>query len=246
MSKAPRPGKVKTRLSPPLTPEQASALNICFIRDTAENIQQVTETSNSAGLVVYTPVGDEEAFDGLLPDSFMLLGQRGDGFGERLLAAAEDLFASGFGAVCLIDSDSPTMPQSALLDAVTRLSRPGDRVVLGGSDDGGYYLIGIKSLHPRLFERIDWSTERVLQQTIAGAQEIGLETDLLPTWYDVDDAATLERLREELLASPLVSPLVSPSDAAGYDARHSRFYLESLRAAQGATAGVACSASSAC
>jgi hypothetical protein len=107
-------------------------------------------------------------------------------------------------------------------------------------------LIGIKSLHPRLFERIDWSTERVLQQTIAGAQEIGLETDLLPTWYDVDDAATLERLREELLASPLVSPLVSPSDAAGYDARHSRFYLESLRAAQGATAGVACSASSAC
>ena len=59
MAKAPRPGKVKTRLSPPLTPDQASALNICFIRDTTENIQQVTEASNSAGLVAYTPVGDE-------------------------------------------------------------------------------------------------------------------------------------------------------------------------------------------
>ena len=85
MAKAPRPGKVKTRLSPPLTPDQASALNICFIRDTTENIQQVTEASNSAGVVAYTPVGDEAAFDGLLPPGFQLLGQRGDGFGERLL-----------------------------------------------------------------------------------------------------------------------------------------------------------------
>ncbi len=73
MAKAPRPGKVKTRLSPPLTPDQASALNICFIRDTTENIQQVTEASNSAGLVAYTPVGDESAFDGLLPSGFQLL-----------------------------------------------------------------------------------------------------------------------------------------------------------------------------
>ena len=236
MSKAPRPGKVKTRLSPPLTPEQASALNICFIRDTTENIQQVTRISNSAGLVVYTPVGDEAAFDGLLPDKFLLLGQRGEGFGERLLAAAEDLFAYGFGAVCLIDSDSPTMPHEALSDAVTRLSRPGDRMVLGGSDDGGYYLIGIKRLHPQLFERIDWSTERVLQQTMDRAREIGLETELLVTWYDVDDAATLERLRAELLASA--------GKAAGYDARHSRAYLETLQlpAAQGALAGTASSA----
>ncbi len=107
----------------PLTPDQASALNICFIRDTTENIQQVTEASNSAGLVAYTPVGDESAFDGLLPSGFQLLAQRGDGFGERLLYACEDLFACGFSAVCLIDSDSPTMPQEALLEAVERLSR---------------------------------------------------------------------------------------------------------------------------
>ena len=79
MAKAPRPGKVKTRLIPPLTPDQASALNICFIRDTTENIQQVTEASNSAGLVAYTPVGDEAAFDGLLPSGFRLLPQRGQG-----------------------------------------------------------------------------------------------------------------------------------------------------------------------
>jgi rSAM/selenodomain-associated transferase 1 len=218
MSKAPRPGKVKTRLSPPLTPEQASALNICFIRDTTENIDQVTRASNSAGLVVYTPVGDEEAFEGLLPQSFRLLAQRGDGFGERLLHACEDLFSCGYSAVCLIDSDSPTMPHSALQDAVVRLSKPGDRVVLGGSDDGGYYLIGVKKVYRRLFEQIDWSTERVLRQTVERAAEIGLEVEHLPTWYDVDDAATLERLRLELLASPA-------SRTVGYDARHTRDYL---------------------
>ena len=73
-------------------------------------------------------------------------------------------------------------------------------MVLGGSDDGGYYLIGIKRLHHRLFEQIDWSTERVFAQTLERAKEIGLQAELLPTWYDVDDAATLERLRLELAA----------------------------------------------
>ncbi len=228
MAKAPRPGKVKTRLSPPLTPDQASALNIRFIRDTTENIQQVTEASNSAGVVAYTPVGDEAAFEGLLPPGFRLLGQRGDGFGERLAYACEDLFACEFSAVCLIDSDSPTMPQDALLQAVERLSRAGDRMVLGGCEDGGYYLIGIKRLHHRLFQRIDWSTERVFEQTLQRAREIGLQAELLPTWYDVDDAATLERLQRELAAP----------NAAGYDAKHTRAYLQSLRAA--CTAGSTC------
>jgi rSAM/selenodomain-associated transferase 1 len=217
MAKAPRPGKVKTRLSPPLTPEQASALNICFIKDTAENIHQVTQATPSDGVVAYTPVGDEAAFDGLLPPGFQLLPQRGDGFGERLLYVCEDLFSHGFSAVCLIDSDSPTMPRQALLQAVESLARAGDRMVLGGSDDGGYYLIGIKRLHRRLFEQIDWSTGRVFAQTLERAREIALEIEILPTWYDVDDAATLERLRLELSA-----PV-----AAGYDAKHTRAYLES-------------------
>jgi rSAM/selenodomain-associated transferase 1 len=221
MAKAPRPGKVKTRLSPPLTPEQASALNICFIRDTTENIRQVTEAGHSAGVVAYTPVGEEAAFDGLLPRDFQLIAQRGDGFGERLLHASRDLFACGFSAVCLIDSDSPTMPQGALLQAVEALLRAGDRMVLGRSDDGGYYLLGIKRLHHRLFEQIDWSTERVSAQTLERAREIGLQVELLPTWYDVDDAATLERLRQELAAPT----------SAGYDAKQTRGYLESLQAA---------------
>jgi uncharacterized protein len=220
MAKAPRPGKVKTRLSPPLSAAEASALNICFLRDTAENISQVSARGGSRGLVAYTPVGDEAAFDGLLPHDFLLLPQRGEGFGDRLFFACEDLFASGYGAVCLIDSDSPTMPQRALLEAVECLRSPGDRMVLGGSDDGGYYLIGLKQPHRRLFEEIDWSTDRVFAQTLDRAKEIGIEATLLPAWFDVDDAATLDRLERELALE----------DTEAFDAVHTRTFLRTRRA----------------
>jgi glycosyltransferase A (GT-A) superfamily protein (DUF2064 family) len=129
-----------------------------------------------------------------------LLPQRGDEFGERLYFAVEDLFKCGFEAVCLIDSDSPTVPDENFAEAAELLSVSDDRVVLGPSDDGGYYLIGLKKPHRHLFEQIDWSTERVLNQTIKRATESGLETKVLPTGYDVDDAASLRRLSNELLS----------------------------------------------
>jgi glycosyltransferase A (GT-A) superfamily protein (DUF2064 family) len=71
--------------------------------------------------------------------------------------------------------------------------------VLGPCDDGGYYLIGVKKPHRELFERINWSTERVFDQTMRRAREIGLEVKLLPSGYDIDDAAGLRRLCNELL-----------------------------------------------
>jgi len=117
------------------------------------------------------------------------------------LAAVIDLLQLGFDSVCLINSDSPTVPDHAFAQAVAFLSRPEDCVVLGSSDDGGYYLIGLKKSHRRMFEQIDWSTERVLEQTIAAAREIDLPVHLLPAWYDVDDSATLSRLCQQLFGS---------------------------------------------
>ena len=90
------------------------------------------------------------------------------------------------------------------------LSNNEDRVILGPSDDGGYYLIGVKKPHRQLFDEIDWSTERVLKQTIQRATEIGLEVQLLPTGYDVDDAVSLRRLCNELLAAT-TSTNIAPS-----------------------------------
>ena len=221
MAKAPRAGRVKTRLAPPLTLDQSAALNICFLRDTTEDLAAIAASGTSAGLICYTPVGDEAAFDGLLPSTFSLIPQRGDTFGERLLAAAEDILACGFGAVCLIDSDSPTVPAAAFEQAIAELGRPGDRIVLGPSHDGGYYLIGLKQAHASPFADITWSTASVLAETIERCEDAEIEVVLLPLWYDVDDAATLDVLSAELLDERPPEFAVLP----GYDAPHTRRFL---------------------
>jgi uncharacterized protein len=199
MTKAPQAGRVKTRLVPPLTPEEAAELNRSFLRDTAAAMSNAAGKGTASGIAVYTPIGAESVYTGILPAGFSLLPQRGDKFGERLYFAVEDLFRCGFDSVCLIDSDSPTVPAENFAEAVELLSTSEDRVVLGPSDDGGYYLIGVNKPDRHLFEQVDWSTERVLNQTIQRATEIGLEVKLLPTGYDVDDDAGLRRLCNELL-----------------------------------------------
>ena len=201
MIKAPRAGTSKTRLVPPLTSKEAAALSVCFFRDTVANIESVTASGAADGVSVYTPAVAEGVIDALTPARFGLLAQRGDGFGERLQHAAEDLLNVGYQSLCLIDSDSPTLPRRLLVAAIEALSTPGDRVVLGAADDGGYYLIGLKRIHPRLFSDIDWSTAQVLEQTIERAAEINLEVEVLPSWYDVDCATTLRRLCEEMFAT---------------------------------------------
>jgi len=201
MTKAPRAGEVKTRLTPPLTAPEAAKLNTCFLRDISRSIHVACGQSASRGVAVYTPRGMEAVYaDILLPD-FFLLPQRGTLFGDRLLFAADDLFKVGFNSVCLINSDSPTVAPTSFLEAVNELSKPGDRIVLGPSVDGGYYLIGLKKLHRRLFEEINWSTERVLEQTRQRASEIGVEVHELLGGLDVDDAATLADLCEEIFGA---------------------------------------------
>ncbi|MDP9004369.1 MAG: TIGR04282 family arsenosugar biosynthesis glycosyltransferase [Verrucomicrobiota bacterium] len=226
MTKAPRAGKVKTRLTPPLTPDEAASLNICFLRDTCAAISSATGDGRARGIAVYTPVGEEAAYAGILPDHFGLVPQRGDTFGERLSFATEDLLSLGFDSVCLIDSDSPTVPQQSFAQASCVLAESETTIVLGPSDDGGYYLIGLKKLHLHLFENIDWSTERVLEQTIARAKELNLHVHLLPTWYDVDDRATLRRLCHEFFEANGNAPDAFPAPA-------TRSFLEELLQREG-------------
>ena len=227
MTKAPRAGCVKTRLSPPLTPDEAAGLHACFLKDTAECVAAAALRGRCAGVAAYTPEGSEPLFEGLLPPGFRMVPQRGDGFGARLHHAAADVLRAGYAAVCLIDSDSPTLPPASLEAAAAALAAPGERVVLGPADDGGYYLIGITAARERLFAEIAWSTDRVLAQTIARARELDLEVVLLPPWYDVDDGASLRRLCEELFP---VGGARGP--AGGYHAPHTRAYLGRLLAAE--------------
>ena len=219
MTKAPRAGQVKTRLVPPLTHDEDAELNSRFLRDISAAILAASCSAGAGssqesgthgaplqttgriarGVGVYTPRGAEAEYGDILPTDFLLMPQRGDHFGDRLILAAEDLFKVGFASVCLINSDSPTVPAKSFSQAVKFLRLPGDRTVLGPCDDGGYYLIGLKSLHRELFEQVDWSTERVLEQTKQRAAEIDVEVKLLPVGYDVDDRAALRRLCGELL-----------------------------------------------
>src|SRR4051794_15831875 len=96
MTKAPQAGRVKTRLTPPLSPQEAAALNICFLRDTAAAISRTSSREKARGVAVYTPTGCEAAYSEILPDDFVLVPQREGGFGERLSAAVDDLLQLGF------------------------------------------------------------------------------------------------------------------------------------------------------
>jgi rSAM/selenodomain-associated transferase 1 len=198
MAKAPRVGEAKTRLVPPLSASEAARLSACFIRDAAENIATAAKQAAIDDYIAYSPSGTEAEFAPLLADGTRLLPSRRLGLGSSLHDAVEDLFAAGFGSVCLVNSDSPTLPTSLLIAAVRALSLPGDRIVLGPAEDGGYYLIGLKQVHARLFDDIAWSTPLVFTQTVERAREIGLEPVVLPAWYDVDDIGSLRRLHREL------------------------------------------------
>lgn len=229
MAKAPRPGKVKTRLAPPLTLDQTAALNICFLRDTTSHIAEVASSGKAEGIVSYTPVGEEALFNDILPHTFLLIPQRGEGFGERLLCAAQDILALGFGSVCLIDSDSPTVPATAFRDAVAALARPGDRIVLGATHDGGYYLIGLKKPHSEPFTNISWSTSSVAAETRDRCYAAHFDVVNLPLWYDVDDQYSLTLLSSELLNN--IQPHFAT--AVGYPAPHTLAFLRQLNKQRG-------------
>src|SRR5580698_3672215 len=204
MAKAPLRGAAKSRLVPPLTAEEAAELSRCFIRDVCAAIEDAIAMIPAASkvrvsaMIAYTPARTEAAFDGLVPASFEFIEQRGEGLGERLINVAADLLSAGFESVAMMNSDSPTIPPAILGEAIVHLGREGDRLAIVGADDGGYCLIGLKRPHWRIFEDITWSTSAVFAQTMERASELGLEVAPTPSWYDIDDAASLRRLVDEL------------------------------------------------
>jgi len=199
MAKASHPGRTKTRLSPPLTPGQAAELNTVFVCDVADNLAGAAQHADIAGYMAYGPPGAAPFFEQHLSADVGLLEAWLPNFGDCLHQTLESLFDLGYGAACVLNSDSPTLPTAVLVETARALQAPGDRLVLGPSTDGGYYLLGVKRPHRRLFEDVAWSTEGVFEQTLARAAELGLDSVLLPAWYDVDDAASLECLLRETL-----------------------------------------------
>jgi rSAM/selenodomain-associated transferase 1 len=202
MAKASAPGRAKTRLVPPLTFDEAAALNTAFLQDVADNVLLAARLSapqaGIAGYAAYGPPGSEDFFCRTLPAAIGLIGAWLPNFGDCLLHTIGEIFARGHRSAVVLNADSPTLPTALLIETAEALARPGDRAVLGPSSDGGYYLLGLKAAHRHMFEDIAWSTERVAEQTLERAREINLEVHRLPVWYDVDDVDGLRRLHAEL------------------------------------------------
>lgn len=201
VAKRPEPGRTKTRLSPPLSPEQAAGLYEGLLRDTLNLMRRVPSVRPA---IAYLPAGEEAYFAALAPD-FELILQEGADLGERLDNATSRFLARGYARVAIMNSDGPTLPVACLSDAFRALEDGAD-VALGPSDDGGYYLIGMKRPVPRLLRAVQMSTPHVLRDTLALAADERLRTVLLSPWYDVDDLPSLLRLRDELAARPDAAP----------------------------------------
>jgi rSAM/selenodomain-associated transferase 1 len=222
--KTPLGGQSKTRLSPPLLPEQCAEISACFIRDLAANIQHLVDEGAVAGAALYTPFGTEAQLQRLLPGGFELVLQGEGDLGARLLKGCEDLLRKGYRGVILINSDSPTLPLSILRDTVAAL-RSGSRIVLGPATDGGYILIGLSAAYPRLFQDIPWSTPAVCDLTMRRAAEIDVPVTTVDAWYDVDDKASLETLAAEMRGE---RPAFAPRSLIAAEAPATRAYLRQI------------------
>ncbi|HEV2664607.1 MAG TPA: TIGR04282 family arsenosugar biosynthesis glycosyltransferase [Blastocatellia bacterium] len=198
MAKAPRMGEVKTRLSDALGPEDAKSLYVAFLSDTFAMMEDVREEREGLILALcYTPEGEEGAFEEVEREGSLMIPQRGENLGERLTNCFADLFALGYESVVVVGADSPTLPGEYVFDAFECFETDDD-VVIGPAEDGGYYLVGMRKLHNRIFEDIPWGDNSVLDATIERAKEAELNLVLLPEWRDVDTLEDFEGLKREL------------------------------------------------
>ena len=212
MGKASVPGRAKTRLIPEVGAEHAARLNTAFLQDITANLLLAGAEVPISPYVAYS--GAENFFRDHLSAQVELVECSLPDFGDCLFQAIVTMLDRGHRAACVVNADSPTLPTRYLIEAATQLALPGDRVVLGPATDGGYYLLGLKAAHRRLFEDIAWSTPSVAAQTRGRAADLGLELISLEPWYDVDDGASLRQLAAELAQRGSGSPEASARYAA--------------------------------
>jgi len=196
VAKAPVPGQVKTRLTPPLSAEQAAGVAAALLADMAG-------TALATGYdVVCVATGDAAVIRCALPRGLPVLRQRGDGLAERLANAQAELFAAGYERVLLVGADCPTLDVAYLTAVVAALDQV--EVVLGPANDGGYTVIGTTRSLPVLFRDVPMSTSRTAAATVARCRGAGLSLRLLPVRRDLDRAGDLRAALAggELSAAP--------------------------------------------
>ena len=195
LAKAPIAGSVKTRLVPPLTHEQAALLYRALLIDQLEHLRGLTGCEL---FLLFAPPSAEAEMRALAPSAYHLSPQQGDDLGARMASAFGAMRRAGYKNIILIGGDLAPVPRDYFAAAFMFLESPDRRVVLGPSLDGGYYLIGANQPIDELFHGMTWSHEQVLAQTQARLITLNMRYFLLPTWFDVDTPADIDRLESQI------------------------------------------------
>ncbi len=197
MTKVPRAGNVKTRLQPFLSPAECETLAEAFLADAISKVRGVCDRL----IVAFAPENEKSYFDKFTAENLTLVAQRGADLGEKMFQAFEFAFDSNSNANALIiGTDSPTFPVEFIESAFDFLEKNAE-TVLGTTDDGGFYLLGLRENHSPIFEDVEWSSPQVFTQTTRNIERLKLTLQLVPAWYDVDAPEDLRRLRDEFSQS---------------------------------------------
>lgn len=191
MAKAPIAGRVKTRLVPFLSPEEAAELSRALVLDLLEALSAFKEADLA---IAFSPQDAGPWFKETAPPGFSLFPQCGENLGERMGCIFDDFFTRGYRNIVIVGSDLPVFPLRLLEEAFGALEKSDLDLVLGPSRDGGYYLIGMKRAAPGLFRDIPWGGSQVLSATTRRASGLGLKYHLLRSWFDIDTPEDLRTL----------------------------------------------------
>jgi rSAM/selenodomain-associated transferase 1 len=193
MAKEPEIGSTKTRLCPPLSFDEAAAISEALLLDTIQLISGIDALDLA---IAITPPESEPYFRRISPPDTILIPVVCKDIGECQSIALKNLLEMGYQKVFALNADSPSLPRAYIQEALSSLDD--HDLVLGPTDDGGYYLVGFKEHQARIFENVAWSTERVLDQVVEIANELDLAVKQIPSWYDVDTVEEIYQLQAEL------------------------------------------------
>lgn len=200
MAKAPRPGRVKTRLTQTLTVEAVTDLYRCLLDDTLALARSLSHVD----IAIMCPVPDVDELTRLTQGEVDIVAQKGEGLAAALTSVFAHFATSAHQRVVAFNSDSPHLPASVLASAFEALNE--HDVLVGPTHDGGYYLVGAKASHPALFDGDGMGTQSALEGLLARARESRLSVAYTDPFYDIDVEDDLTRLAAELRIAPARAP----------------------------------------
>lgn len=197
MTKVPIAGTVKTRLQPLLSGEECAAFASALLRDTEVKAKKAGFDT----VIAFTPVHEEKVLRDLLIGNYMFYCQKGDSLGERMFQAFSEVLKDEESAAVMIGTDCPLLTGGLIRQAFELLESGLDAVV-GPSTDGGYYLIGLRENDPYIFQSVDWSTSKALDQTLSNMESLYFSVGFLDELYDIDEADQLLELKKAIEENP--------------------------------------------